>query len=102
MENATEKQIAFLKKKGFEIPEGMSKSMAHEMIENFINKPKTTILEMPEKTSFKKPDGQSSFYVSYAKDIFIAMVPRFENGDLDADALMQDCIKCIKMAKEQL
>ena len=108
MENATDKQIAFLKKNNIDATH-MDKHDAHKLIADLLNKPDLNVPvvrpgheskyisnDAYEKLMAKpKTSSQSSFYVAYAKDLYIA---NLEKGVDD----MQKAIDCIKLAKEQL
>ena len=107
MEQATDKQIGFASKLGIANPEQFSKQALREMIDKAMQAGKTT--QAPKvttwqehKTEPKKYDN-SSYYVSYAKDLFVAVVglpqPAPINSWLD---IMQVCVDCIKLAKSQL
>ena len=118
MENATDKQIAFLQKNNIEGRQ-MSKQEAHQIISDIVGKPKVEFpvvkpgqesryisdddykklmaLETPRKST-----SQSSFYVAYAKDLYVAMLDKGFEFNQKPKQLMQECIDCIKLAKEQL
>ena len=103
MENATDKQIAFLKKKNVDARQ-MSKQQAHEIISNIVDRPKEEVLNLDASWDVKpKKNSQSSFYVAYAKDMCIALSETLDvQNQEQLKQLMQDCIDCIKLAKEQL
>ena len=108
MENATDKQIAFLMKNKIDASQ-MDKQEAHKLIADLLNKPEVIapMYKPGEKPKFvsndayetmmakPKANSQSSYYVAYAKDLYIA---NLEKGVDD----MQKAIDCIKLAKEQL
>ena len=114
MENATDKQIAFLMKNKIDASQ-MDKQEAHKLIADLLNKPEVIapMYKPGEKPKFvsndayktmmaepKKSSHSSSFFVAYAKDMFIA---RFDKQPVDDSMeLMQSCIDCISLAKEQL
>ena len=79
---ATDKQIAFLAKKGIDASE-WTKEQAHQTIEAVINKQSNSqakVVKQPEteqivdKKPYKKTDN-SSYYVAYAKDLVVSGMP---------------------------
>ena len=101
MTDATDKQIRFAQSLGIENPEQFSKQALRELIDKKIGgKVQATKADaIQERPTYKKFD-KSSYYVSYAKDLFVAMVPMVK--DLEAVALMKICVDCIKLAKSEL
>lgn len=86
MEKATDKQIYFLKNAGIDASH-WSKQAASEVIQNLKNRPfnsQATVVKQPQteliehrgfkKPVFKKPMDNSSYYVSYAKDLAVALI----------------------------
>ena len=112
MENATDKQIAFLAKNKIDASQ-MDKQEAHKLIADLLNKPEVIapMYKPGEKPKFvsndayetmmaksvvPKTNSQSSYFVAYAKDLYIAQFDKVGMAD------MQNCIDMIKLAKEQL
>lgn len=108
MEQATEKQIYFLKTQGIEVP-NLSKQAASEMIQNIKGSvPQNSVQNVPipvVKPGFtqpvKKTFDNKSYYVSYAKDLVVAMLASGIT-EFDLSQMMQKSIDVIKLAREQL
>ena len=115
MDKATDKQIYFLKQHNI-IADNLSKQAASEIISNLKNSPSGKIVKSPEieeeipvvrpgefkKPNFKKTITPSSYYVSYAKDICVALIESNAYPDKkfseDPTALMDIAINMIKKA----
>jgi len=104
MTNATDKQISYAKVLGVDVSQ-MSKEQASTVIDGL----KTAkglgyahkSSEMPKETPAKqKYFDTSSYYVSYAKDLVIAMLDNEKFKGIAPDLLMENAINCIKQAKE--
>lgn len=78
MDEITDKQKAFLEKKGVKVAYGMSKQEASKMIDELINKnkPKDEAMYAPinSNAGLKPKFDTSSYYVAYAKDLCVAML----------------------------
>ena len=79
-EKATEKQINFMKNLKIDIPEGITKTEARLAIDRVLNQSKEESVETVKIGDAPKiKNGTLSMYVSYAKDIFCAMVDKEKN-----------------------
>ena len=115
MDEITDKQRAFLEKHGVKVSYGMSKQEASRMIDELINPLDKAAnkapysKEIPAKQTdreFKPKFDTSSYYVSYAKDLCIAMIEHQAVVDdpkhaVDVGTLMAQAIMCIKQAQEE-
>lgn len=93
-EPATDKQKGLLKNLNVEFPPYISKKDAAELINETLNKPKPTQETSPNP---KSSPNLNPMFVAYAKDIFIAIAPKWTGG---YDALMDECVNLVKRAKD--
>ena len=110
--NPSVPQINYAKALGIENPEQYSRQTLKELISKKVEEQEK--VEAEPKVSIKKPDmaskngnnGNKAMYVSYAKDIFIALVNRLSDegylqmGEKEVDATMRTSIELVKQAKE--
>ncbi len=117
MEKATDKQTALLKRLGAEFDYNMSKQEASKLIEEIIaqdkdkpspfkkeiKQPQQEFIEKQATKYYNKPKENTSFYVSYAKDILVAMIEKASVNMSDADLMtMTGCaIASVKLAKQE-
>lgn len=117
MDKATDKQIYFLKNKGIDAA-NMSKQAASEIISGMkggdAQQPSTTqntyeTESQPTVGQFKatplqpkKTYDNTSYYVSYAKDLFISMIGLEHYKNVSPEVIMKNCIDCINQAKQGL
>jgi len=92
MSEATEKQINYAKSLGIDNPGQYSKETLRELIEKQIEGEKVMEKDLAkpaedEKMPLGAPKEQKNtgYYVSYAKDILVALINGTVNKDLDAD-----------------
>jgi len=114
MEQATDAQIRYMKGLGIKFPNDINKIQAKYAIENALNNQSqekaqatndaTTYLETipKEKPLVKKPlNGNSSYYVSYAKDIFICLMESHKPTNIEGcKPIMVRAIELVKQAQE--
>ncbi len=110
MENqATEKQIWRMKKEDINIPSGCTMSHANTLLKAKLDggarseeEMKATYTSQIDASTLKarpKSQDQPSYYVAYAKDLFIAQC---EAGSLEGTtsvALMEECVSLVLQAK---
>lgn len=107
----TDKQKAFLLKKGVKVEYGMSKEEASKLIDEIINKPKANQFHKtiePQETVTVEKVGEwskpkfdtSSYYVAYAKDLCIAMLEHTKEPT-EIATLMNQAVQCIKAARKE-
>lgn len=98
MEKATDKQMALMVQLGIPYTEGTTKKEAIKLIGEKMGKgPKTT----NESKPVSKKSDNSSYYVAYAKDLVIAMLPQERFKTYGLSQLMNDAIEAIEKAKEK-
>src|SRR3990167_299964 len=100
--DATDKQKMFLWKNGIN-PEGMDKQTASKKIEELINKQTSdksleTTGKPLEAYRLKPRTPAGSYYVSYSKDILIALLALEQNKTVSVEILMESAIKAILQA----
>ena len=109
MEKVTEKQAFLLKKNGFtdvQINE-LDKNSASTIISG-LKAGSVTLIHKEDptpavKSDFKKTTySSSSYYVSYAKDLFSIMYQSGRYDDADPVAIMKTAVDCIKIAIAEL
>lgn len=113
MDKATDKQIYFLKTQGIDA-NMLSKQAASEMIKNIKESPSqenVPVVKPGQPTQGqwsqpvvvnKKSYDTKSYYVSYAKDICVALLQPTSGFEASAEECMQKAINVVKMAREQL
>ena len=104
---ATDKQKFFLKSRGIDAT-NLTKEVASELISNLKEAPGSKVVPSPQIEQFiptvkpgytpKKQFDNSSYYVSYAKDLAVALLTQGEKAE-DAMSL---AIQMVKQAKEEL
>jgi len=98
MANATEKQIAAIRKMGYNVSDDLPK----EQVQYYFDKGpvKKAERESQPKSYQSKPFNASTMYVSYAKDICVAMLNNERFKGVAPDITMEEAINCIKQARE--
>jgi hypothetical protein len=104
-EQATEKQIAFLLKRGVDKAWELTKQEASAKISELVEgkAPPTVAAPKPFKPAVKQEP--KSMYVSYAKDIFCKLCDikiAKKAYDIQTDSLMTVAIKLVEQAKKGL
>lgn len=105
VEFATDKQKWLMNKEGIQFFQNTTKQEAKELIEQKLGKndnykPKT--INFPTSQKVGGDDKNKTFYIAYAKDVFITLV---EAGSIDpennvqAEQVMTTAIDLIKQAK---
>ena len=111
-EPATDKQVYFLKSRGID-PTNMDKMTAIKLIEGLKANSQSTIVQVPpveqvvsqgytKPYAAKKPYSPSSYYVSYSKDLFVALIALDKYKNVDPEIVMDMATLCIKKAIEEL
>ena len=113
---ATDKQKFFLKSRGIDAT-NLSKEVASELISNLKEAPGAKVVQSPNIEQFvptvkpgytapKKSFDNSSYYVSYAKDLCVAMLNVYQIKPSEEreiyPKLMDISIAMIKKAREEL
>ena len=98
MERATEKQLDLMDKFKIDYPRNVSKEEAIKLIGESLAQ-SAGLKSKSEPQAPKSEFKTTTMYVSYAKDLFIALLNKSQ-GEIDQDALMKLSIGLIGQAKE--
>lgn len=95
-EKASSAQLDLIKKLGLKAAADLTKREASAMIAEVLGKKQD---EVGKKMEPAKDNARTTMYVSYAKDIFVALLPKASAG-IDNTFVMDEAIALVKMAKE--
>ena len=107
MEPATDKQKFFLKTKGIDASK-LTKEAASAVIKSLKEDSETLKADDSVKPGefrpfMKSKQDQSSFYVAYARDIYLGIVEKQEKFTLEQSGkLMEHAIYLVKKARDEL
>jgi len=79
-----------------------SEDGAFKNIRGYFPKEKVKVVKVgvPQETKVSGKYDPTTMYVSYAKDILVAMINRTQAGSIDSESMMEVAIGLVKQARE--